>query len=749
MKINMKQAGNNITQTTRLIILLVYIIILFAINWFAFGQWLPLASNKGFWFYTGILSLLLGTHLATPYFSKPADAIAYAVSAGIAVLLVNDWQNWNLANKAFFLTAAIYCLVVAIIAFMAIILKDAKSSQLQKIAKMCTVASDSFGNPRWVFSIVLFFAIVAFHKDSIHEVLYIGLAWAIIVALRPLESLAEFMQRASGLWAKELASDIIVGEIAAYQMPGIVLIRQAAQRNVPLATPMIINDPHVPAHLALGLDYVGRDEGLLLRAVEVTCGLDIRNIAKSLPENTATLLTSEACLEKSIKDCLEAHANIAGIVAPETSIQRLYFEVIRNTDVEEGRLVEVTVGKNRVLYQIIDGLTKEEIIHQKNTYGYARAQAQRIGIWDGKKFKSSGWIPQLNSPVFLKTTKEFTPAADVVGHFPASDYTVSIKNVHELVTHNTAILGILGVGKSMLAIELVERMIAEKIKVVCLDLTNQYAKELSSFYDSVAEQNCLLKIQQAGEKDQDQCNDNPREGGSLPNLTQAIKEDLTNFVNPANTIHLKIYNPAKLVATKQVKEPANVKVGPGKDDWERKAVLWTATPVEITRIISEIVLELAQELGMAEDGKAKICLVYEEAHYLVPEVGSLVGDSDKAATNGSARAILQGRKYGMGCLLITQRTANVTKTILNQCNTIFAMRSFDETGQKFLADYIGKDYAEKLSLLQERQAVFFGKASSCENPVLIRLNDRDAFKEAFREKHPPPALNEQGVQGLE
>ena len=113
---------------------------------------------------------------------------------------------------------------------------------------------------------------------------------------------------------------------------------------------------------------------------------------------------------------------------------------------------------------------------------------------------------------------------------------------------------------------------------------------------------------------------------------------------------------------------------------------------------------------------------------------------DKAATNITARAILQGRKYGLGCLLITQRTANVTKTILNQCNTIFAMRTFDDTGKDFLSNYIGGDYAGVLPSLQSRYAVLFGKASSCENPVLIRLNDRAAFLEAFRAAHPPRPL---------
>lgn len=144
-------------------------------------------------------------------------------------------------------------------------------------------------------------------------------------------------------------------------------------------------------------------------------------------------------------------------------------------------------------------------------------------------------------------------------------------------------------------------------------------------------------------------------------------------------------------------------------------------------------------MGMSD--AARVCLVYEEAHSLVPEWNSVAFDGDKTATAGTARAILQGRKYGMGCLLITQRTANVTKTILNQCNTIFAMRTFDDTGKEFLSNYVGRDYAETLSSLPERQAVFYGRASSCENPVLIRLNDKDVFRKTFRTKFPPPTTH--------
>ena len=89
--------------------------------------------------------------------------------------------------------------------------------------------------------------------------------------------------------------------------------------------------------------------------------------------------------------------------------------------------------------------------------------------------------------------------------------------------------------------------------------------------------------------------------------------------------------------------------------------------------------------------------------------------------------ILQGRKYGLGSLTITQRTANVSKSILNQCNTIFAMRVFDDTGKSFLENYIGTDYANTLPTLEERHAIAIGKGLRLKQPVIVQLNDRKEF----------------------
>ena len=103
--------------------------------------------------------------------------------------------------------------------------------------------------------------------------------------------------------------------------------------------------------------------------------------------------------------------------------------------------------------------------------------------------------------------------------------------------------------------------------------------------------------------------------------------------------------------------------------------------------------------------------------------GDTANPGDQSASNGTAKVILQGRKYGLGSFVVTQRTANISKSILNQCNTIFALRVFDDTGKQFLENYIGSDYANVLPTLEERHCIAVGKAMKLKQPIILKLND--------------------------
>jgi hypothetical protein len=713
------------------------------ICWLAFGAPFPPNGEKGFWYYSALLSVLVGSKIVTPFYVKPADAVSYATPAFVALMLINQWSNWGESARILFCLISSFSASIIILALVAIVLNLQDNERLRSISNELRVVLETFAKPQVIYIPIMIFSMYVFHRDNVTEVIFISIAALLTAPSSFGEVVLSVIYRLKDLSAnEEIISSTL--EIAAHQQPKIILLRQSSETDIPKGTILYVKDNYSNPKVALALGLVGRDDGFLLRCIEIERAENTTKTKVHLatPSGYASLIQTETAVEdlNLSRETRNSAENIVGIVVTDSSVETIFFEVVDNDTLETGRLVKVTVQGKPVLYQLVGGLTQEETVQKKNTYGFLRAQAQQVGHWDAQysKFKQFNWLPSPNDPVFIEGSHEYQIEPDTIGHFPESNYQVKIGDINQLVTHNTAILGILGVGKSMLAIELIERMMASGIKVICLDLTNQYETELADYYDANAEHSAIETLKKAAEADKKSFRENPEEGGSLPNLRQAFYNDIQSFINNDKGHLLKIYNPTQFVASKQERAPSSYNV-PGSG-WQRGAALFSVTPVEVTQIVSEVTLEI---LSSEMSDKARVCLVYEEAHSLIPEWNSVVNDGDKHATSGTARAILQGRKFGLGCLLITQRTANVTKTVLNQCNTIFAMRTFDHTGKDFLSNYIGKEYAAALSTIKERQAVFFGRGSSCENPVLIAVNDRSAFLRSFRQVNPPPSFDQQ------
>jgi len=249
----------------------------------------------------------------------------------------------------------------------------------------------------------------------------------------------------------------------------------------------------------------------------------------------------------------------------------------------------------------------------------------------------------------------------VVGQVPSSKFPVHV-HVSDSVTHNTALLGVTGSGKSYLAFHLIEAYLNAGIKVLILDLIRQHWQFLQGHVPSALTSPSDVAGWLAGES----------------------KLAIHQFANAAAGF-------PKATA-----------------DFAEKCFEW---------------LQANTQLRAGIDVPARLCIVLEEAHSLIPEWNQVAQQSDPQHVNRAARVMLQGRKFGMGCLLISQRTANVTKTVLNQCNTIFALRSFDQTGLDFLRNYMGEEYSHAISTLPQRTAVLVGKASSSARPIILKVND--------------------------
>ena len=96
-------------------------------------------------------------------------------------------------------------------------------------------------------------------------------------------------------------------------------------------------------------------------------------------------------------------------------------------------------------------------------------------------------------------------------------------------------------------------------------------------------------------------------------------------------------------------------------------------------------------------------------------------NASKATVNSISQIALQGRKYEIGFIVIAQRTANVSKTVLTQCNSIIAFQELDKTTSEFLANYMGRDYVEMLPTLKPRMAIAMGKAFRSTAPMLFEV----------------------------
>lgn len=709
----------------RAVLLVAYLVILAVVQAQCISSGLTL-DNKAIWLVSGIVSLLFGSRLINPHFTPPADSLTNAVAALLAILpAVPAIQSGTPA--AWVLGAAI-CLfaLVSLVSLLVLVFRASPGQEQWLPWQIGEKAVKGLGSPNIIYTTLIIVSVWLFHREQPVEVFAILTTLAVIMIMRPLESVVDYI---GVFWNRPpaLRREDIVGTVAAHQSPGIVLVRQVEPKTITRGSPMVVADQHGPDQLGVALNYVGRDEGNLLRVLTAPLPPSLASYASRLPAKSQDAIAVSITVppeEQAQIQTLQWIGRLCGIVDSDTSTEYLQFEVINDTGLAEGSLIEARIGDERqVIYQVVDGATREEVVQQKNKYGYARAKARKIGAWDAEaqKFSPVPWLPRINAPVFMLENEEVTPEGDCIGYFPSTPYGVRL-NPSECVTHNTAILGILGVGKSYLSIELVERIIAQGIKVLCLDLTNQYQQLLADFLDPDHEQKVRDALVEAGKNGK--AHKNREQGGSRNKFAKAVLEQVRQFMAAEDDHYLWVLNPAQFRVTKQVSGMYN-----------NDADLAHLTAAEITAIFSDAALFVCQGMGMTDT--ARLCLVYEEAHSLVPEWGSVAAEGDKQATATSARAILQGRKYGLGCLLITQRTANVTKTILNQCNTIFAMRTFDDTGKDFLGNYIGSDYANVLSSLQPRHAVVFGKASSCENPVLIRLNDQADFRQRFRPNNPP------------
>lgn len=137
------------------------------------------------------------------------------------------------------------------------------------------------------------------------------------------------------------------------------------------------------------------------------------------------------------------------------------------------------------------------------------------------------------------------------------------------------------------------------------------------------------------------------------------------------------------------------------------------------------------------DLKLPVLHVLEEAHNFVPaKANTLAEEGSIAITKQIAQ---EGRKFGVGLILISQRPSRLDETTLSQCNSFVIMRMVNPADQNFVRrviESLGEDEARLLPDLDVGEAILSGQLINF--PVLVRLKEpeskgeheeEDAFKE--------------------
>jgi len=628
------------------------------------------------------------------FYTRPADVLASTLSLILLLAPIRPdltalgiWYWILLTYTGFFFLAAL-------IAMLLYGPNDSPESKANRVSRLLRDLCASLGNGRLLY-FATFFTLLLFYVDTQKP------AFLVLFAFSALVLLADPKRLILKPFIKRPPPQEALARIFGVQSRNIFLAklfkeRGAARRFDAVKFLYAVDSQRLFFHGVILDNYLlNEEQWVKILALKTTTQPD------GLEENLVYTLRTP--LESFPID------RLAGTVVDRSSIATVRFEYSSKVPLLEGDLLEAQCGKETVLYQVVEGVTGTEVLESKNEAGYIIGEAVQMGRWDSgqAKFRKFGWVPEMNTPMFLAARLEKDPAVSTeeakIGTIPNTNYPILL-NLKDAVTHHTAILGVTGTGKSVFARWLLREIINQGTKVICVDLTGEYREKCCDV-------GAAGIIQEA----------------SWPVINQNLATLDTELAKFANQQNAQLIDESKRnlgnTFFKDIKtflQNDSSKMGL----LELPDVSNSLLSLEYTRWFFKALFLIAKEHKCY--GKL-VCVALEEAHTVVPE-SNFIGMNERnvqSLVHSIGQIALQGRKYGVGFIVIAQRTATVSKTILTQCNSIIAFQQFDKTSSDFLVNYMGTEMASILPRLQFRQAIAVGKAFRTNVPIVFEVPEID------------------------
>jgi hypothetical protein len=645
------------------------------------------------WF-LAITAHWLLTLISAPFFLPPRDSLGIAIGT-VFLLAPLDLQSapWS---RALSLTAHLTIAAAILVAIVAAIAVFRINTVVGGVAYRL---SGVLGKSEVLLTPAVIISALGFYPDQPGWTAAILATWVVAIAVRPFERvfhIASFVRRSR----TRAHVGRRVGTVLRIDDPDIV--RASLTGNTNRWTPSNVHLARLPNGecryvLPLFLQIQNREligTGLCCAmADQPTDAIEVGAI-ESLDdiELGGKLVTGMSGDERVDR--------VAGIVVQGSSIGALRFQVVGGAVLEEGTVVYCMVRGQKVYYQILDADTREESFQQQ-PFGIHVAAAAQLGTYDQDVgFQRFPWLPEMNRPLFLLPTASTSPTVHQKGEFsvglvPNTPFGVTVR-LSDLIEYHTAVLGVTGTGKTELTLDIIGQALDNDCKVFCVDLTGEYKTRLA---DRVPEQIGLTLA----------------EGSKLAELLFAVETG--TYGAPKEKEALKKFIDGIRPQVRLQVDAFLKKAGAGLGVFELAEITNTKATLRTTELYLSEIMDWARKNRKARS----VLIVLEEAHTIIPEAYASGFDAETQWVVGRIGQIaLQGRKYGVGLLLVSQRTALVSKTVLSQCNTLFTHTLVDKTSLDFLSGVFGPEHVRVLPNLRFLDFIAHGKAVKSERPVLAR-----------------------------
>jgi DNA helicase HerA-like ATPase len=146
----------------------------------------------------------------------------------------------------------------------------------------------------------------------------------------------------------------------------------------------------------------------------------------------------------------------------------------------------------------------------------------------------------------------------------------------------------------------------------------------------------------------------------------------------------------------------------------------------ITAVIARMIFEALQRYMKINNVAIPTVLVMEEAHTFIKRYKEDIENHDVASICCQIfeRIAREGRKFGLGLVLSSQRPSELSPTVLSQCNTFLLHRISNDRDQELVHRLVPdnlRGLLRELPSLPSQNAILLGWAS--ELPVLVKMND--------------------------